>query len=157
MALATPTARLRRSARLETKPRIKSVPFPFLRLPPESRNQIYSLALTHHSVICVSDWSESPLPTCTPLTGVCRQISQECRPLYHALNKFDGKLYDPYDTGLRRWLRRTGSINCSVLRNLRIHSLSKTLESVSRLLEVEGIVFSKALVHVRAGVYDVGE
>ncbi|TKA69474.1 hypothetical protein B0A49_05212 [Cryomyces minteri] len=95
-------------------------PFPFLELPAELRNNIYSLALVQPSRINVYDGSSSKQP---PLTRVCKQIRGECLPLFYGANEFYAEVFAPRFK-LPFWFRVIGNANCLLLRSLRVESFA---------------------------------
>ncbi|TKA72565.1 hypothetical protein B0A49_06034 [Cryomyces minteri] len=126
-------------------------PFPFLKLPPELRNVIYNLALVEcHTVrMLVRPMTKQPA-----LARVCRQVRNECLPIYYGNNHFqrdlidyDRKQKDPYD-----WhncpcphLVAIGNANCMMLRHLTVVTRGPTAriifftEEINDLLHGNGI------------------
>ena len=62
--------------------------FPFLRLPAELRNKIYSLVLTTERPILVSTPRRFKAKSMLALLSVCKQIRDEAREMFYAGNEF---------------------------------------------------------------------
>ncbi|KAL2358816.1 hypothetical protein BJ546DRAFT_27787 [Cryomyces antarcticus] len=135
-------------------------PFPFLKLPAELRNVIYNLALVecHTIVMLVRPMTKQPA-----LTRVCRQVRNECLPIYYGKNHFRCDLSDVKrkQTDLYDWhscpcphLLAIGNDNCMMLRHLIVFLRGPTariiffIEEINGLLHKNGIRLPKPLEHL---------
>jgi hypothetical protein len=93
------------------------MPFPFLHLPPELRNTIYTLALTSPTPLILAPYKPHVHRPATPLLRTCRQIHHEATPLLYTSNTFNFLSRRAYHT-LLYFLTQIGARNTRWLRNV---------------------------------------
>ena len=93
---------------------------PLRRLPPELRNQIYTLAMALPKHPCTNGGEHRD----PPLTQVCKEIRQDTLLMFYAVNTIftlvfwrKGTVQPPR---VARWLNEVDSVRCSAIKKIRI-------------------------------------